>query len=432
VPTFPHRSVAAAATLALAGVLALAGCSGSGGDSTDTSSSGAPSASSSGSAAGGSDSDGDSTPSGTPTPEAPKDVKPAAVPKAPTKPLDSSTETTVWKDNTQVPHLFFHSLIVNPSVAFKDRESGQGYLDYMVTVSEFKKMLKQIYAKDYVLVSPRSLGHVDANGKFVMNKLEVPKGKKPMVLSIDDVSYYEYMKGDGFATNLKVTDDGVKNTYTDPSTGKTSVGDYDVMPIVDEFVKEHPDFAPYGNKGVLAMTGYNGVLGYRTSPSVYGPKSDDPNKNIDQDIATATTVANELKKSGWEFSSHSWGHINFTGASVDKIKQDTQRWKKDVQPILGPTDLLIYPFGADISGVPAYSGPKYEYLKKAGFDFFFNVDGSTPAWGQQGPGYLRQARFNVDGLSLKAALDGRRAMYSFFDPKTVLDPARPKSVSGTS
>ena len=47
--------------------------------------------------------------------------------------------------------------------------------------------------------------------------------------------------------------------------------------------------------------------------------------------------------------------------------------------------MLIYPFGADISGVPGYEGEKFEYLKGAGYSFFFNVDGSVPAWGQSSP-----------------------------------------------
>jgi hypothetical protein len=400
------RSTGVAAAVALAGALTLTGCSGSGKTSSDAK----PSDSS---ASGSASASGTPTPSPTET-KAPLDIKPAAEPKAPFQPLDSSTKTTVWKDNTQVPHLFFHSLIVDAGTAFHDRESGKGYADYMVTVDEFNKMLKQVYA----------------SGKFKTNQLQVPKGKKPLVLSIDDVSYYEYMKGDGFATNLKITKKGVKNTYTDPKTHKTSVGNYDVMPIVDDFVKKHPDFAPYGNKGVIALTGYNGVLGYRTSPSIYGPKGEEPNKNIKQDIATATEVANRMKKDGWEFASHSWGHINFTQSPVEKIKADTQRWKKDVQPIIGPTNLLIYPFGADLTGIEQYSGPKYDYLHKQGFTEYFNVDGSTPAWGQLGPGYLREARFNVDGISLKAAVDGRPAMNSFFNAKSVLDPKRPKSISG--
>ncbi|MDR2254443.1 MAG: polysaccharide deacetylase family protein [Arthrobacter sp.] len=389
-----------------------------------------------------------SSPAGTPATTAPSGGTPSASASptpAPTTPAAASDftptvpagATTVWPDNSMVPHLFFHSLVVDPKVAFglKNKAKAAGYLDYMVTVDEFKKVLTQVYKNDYVLVSPHQLGKVNAKGVMVSTPLKVPKGKKPLVLSIDDVSYYEYMTGEGFPTKLVVAEDGsVQNEYTAPGSDVPKIGAYDVMPIVDEFVKEHPDFAPFGHKGVIALTGYNGVLGYRSSPSMYGPGGDADHKNphLQADIAEATKVANALKASGWEFASHSWGHINFTKSSLGRIQADTARWKKDVEPITGPTDLLIYPFGADISGLPKYSGPKYDYLKKAGYNFYFNVDGSTPQWGQWGKGYLREARINVDGISLKAALEGRQVLSHFFDPKSVLDPLRPASISGTT
>ena len=140
------------------------------------------------------------------------------------------------------------------------------------------------------------------------------------MISIDDVSYYEYMEGDGFATNLFVAPDGrVLNNYTD-AQGVTHQGSYDVMPMIDDFVREHPDFSHDGARGVIALTGYNGVLGYRSSPSEYAGK----NPNLEQDIATATGVAQALKNEGWEFASHSWGHINFTNSSLGSIQADTE------------------------------------------------------------------------------------------------------------
>lgn len=409
-----------------AGALALAGCSApseqepSASQSTAAAQQGSSSATAP-SGSGSADSADGSTPTEGGTPPSGEATKVLSTP------LDKSVKTKVWADNSMVPHLFFHSLVVNPKVAFKDPESGRGYLNYMVTVDEFKKVLQQVYDNDYVLVSPHALGTVDAKGIMKPTKLNVPVGKKPLVFSIDDVSYYEYMKGDGFPTKLVVDQGGfVKNEYTDPETKKTTVGDYDVMPIVDEFVKKHPDFAPYGHKGVIALTGYNGVLGYRSSPSQYKGK----NKILEADIAEATKVANALKATGWEFSSHAWGHINFTKSSLAQIKADTAKWKSDVEPIVGPTDLLIYPFGADISGLPKYSGAKYDYLKKQGYNFYFGVDGSATAWGQWGKGYLREARINIDGISLKAAMGGRKVLSNFFDPKSVIDPTRPASISG--
>lgn len=435
-PRTTLTSLSLAAALALG---ALAGCTASG-PSTGAASSGPAPTSSAGanpSASGGASASpsGDASSSSAPGSSPSATATPA--PATDFRPTIPAGATTTWPDNSMVPHLFFHSLVVDPKTAFGLSNKGKaaGYLDYMVTVDEFNKVLQQVYDNGYVLVSPHQLGKVDAKGVMHPTPLKVPKGKKPLVFSIDDVSYYEYMEGEGFPTKLVVAPDGsVQNEYVAPGTTEKKIGAYDVMPLVDAFVKEHPDFAPFGHKGVIALTGYNGVLGYRSSPSMYGPggDADHKNPNLQADIAEATKVANALKASGWEFASHSWGHINFTKSSLGRIKADTARWKKDVEPITGPTDLLIYPFGADISGLPKYAGPKYDFLKGAGYNFYFNVDGSTPQWGQWGKGYLREARINVDGISLKAALEGRKVLSHFFDPKSVLDPLRPRSISGTT
>ncbi|WP_243681827.1 hypothetical protein [Lacticaseibacillus manihotivorans] len=77
----------------------------------------------------------------------------------------------------------------------------------MVTVSEFDKILKQLYQKGYVLVGIQSLV-TNNHGKLKMNSIKLPKGKTPLILSQDDVSYYEYMKGDGFAKDLFVDGNG--------------------------------------------------------------------------------------------------------------------------------------------------------------------------------------------------------------------------------
>ncbi|WKK73409.1 polysaccharide deacetylase family protein [Rathayibacter oskolensis] len=135
---------------------------------------------------------------------------------------------------------------------------------------------------------------------------------------------------------------------------------------------------------------------------------------------------------GWEFASHSWGHIDMRESSMERITADVGKWRDEVQPIVGATDLFVYPFGADIAGVGAYSGPTYDLLAAEGFTAFFNVDASRPAWGQWGAGYLREARINVDGISLRAAIEGRNdTLRAFFDPESVLDPARPASISGS-
>ena len=332
-----------------------------------------------------------------------------------------------WADNTMVSHLFFHSLVADPKRAFDGDDEAKGYLDYMVTIDEFKKIIQQVYDRNYILISPHQLYTTGPDGSVELKPLELPEGKKPLVISFDDLSYYEYMDGDGFPDRLIVKDGKIVNEYRD-AAGKKQVGAYDHLPIMEEFLDQHPDFSHDGAKGVIAMTGYNGVLGYRTSDISYK----DQNKNLDQDKKDAKKVADAIKNNGWEFASHSWGHINFTKSPVDHIRADNEKWQAEVAPIVGKTDLLIYPFGADIAGIGDYENEKFQYLKSQGFNAFFNVDASVPAWGQAGGKYLRQARINVDGISLKHAIEGTsQTLNEFFDPHTVLDPQRPKSISGT-
>ena len=70
----------------------------------------------------------------------------------------------------------------------------------------------------------------------------LPEGKIPFVLSEDDVSYYHYMDGDGFATKLVIDDNGDIKCEYKKADGTVVTGDYDVVPILDSFIKEHPDF----------------------------------------------------------------------------------------------------------------------------------------------------------------------------------------------
>ncbi|WP_435198261.1 polysaccharide deacetylase family protein [Janibacter sp. GS2] len=332
------------------------------------------------------------------------------------------TNAVTWPDNSQISHLFFHSLIVDADRAFTSQDSAQGYADYMVTIDEFKAVLDSVHEKGYVLVNPRDVARENAQGQMEYVPITLPKGKKPLVISQDDVSYYEYMDGDGFAQSMTLDDDGgVTNTYEDPD-GKTVEGSYDMPAVVDDFVEEHPDFSYRGSKGVLALTGYNGVLGYRTSEIEYGDEED---IDLQEQQEQAKGVADELKEDGWVFASHSWGHTNFTKATMTRLTADTQKWDEEVAPILGETDLLIFPFGADIGGTQDYSGPKYDLLEEHGFDFYFGIDTSAPAWGQRTDDYVRQARINVDGLSMSAAMkDDQHVLHDFFDVEEVIDPTR--------
>ncbi len=250
----------------------------------------------------------------------------------------------------QVTHIFYHTLIVDPSKAFDGDEDSGGYNQYMCTIDEFNKINQTMYDEGYVMVSMHDMCTVNDDGTVDPKTIYLPEGKTPYVLSQDDVSYYHYMSGDGFATKLVVTEDGqVKNEYIEDD-GTVSIGDYDLVPLIDAFVEEHPDACYHGHKGTIALTGYEGVLGYRTD-EVYRTREEDrltntqrqffeDNPDFDEDawqdeVDQATAVAEAMKEEGWEFASHTWGHIDPLKKGYNTFVQDTDRWLDNVEPIVG-------------------------------------------------------------------------------------------------
>ena len=108
----------------------------------------------------------------------------------------------VRQDINTITHVFFHSLIVDPENALdKERWGTQadGYNSVMTTISEFEKMLEEFYQDGFVLVRLHDMAHIEktADGEEIMveGDIMLPEGKKAMVMSQDDVCYYEYMEG---------------------------------------------------------------------------------------------------------------------------------------------------------------------------------------------------------------------------------------------
>lgn len=339
----------------------------------------------------------------------------------------------------QITHVFFHTLIRDTSKAFDGDSKEGGYNQVMTTISEFNSIIQQMYDRGYVMVSLHDMCQVNEDGTVSKKEIYLPEGKKPFVLSQDDVSYYHYMDGDGFAQKLIVDENGeIKNTYIEDD-GSISVGDYDMVPLIDTFVKEHPDFSYHGHKGIIALTGYEGVLGYRTDEvyrtreadrvTEYQQKFFDENPDFDWDteVSEAKKVAETMKANGWEFASHTWGHINPLAVGYDATVRDTERWLNNVATIVGDTDVLIFAFGADIGDWQPYTSDNeyFTYLKSQGFSIFCNVDGSQEYWVQFGENYMRQGRRNLDGYRMYYNPD---MLSDLFDVSQAWDSSRPTPV----
>ena len=329
--------------------------------------------------------------------------------------------------NGVVEHLFFHSAIAYPELAFDGDSREKGYDDYMVTVSEYNKMLLSMYNKGFILVNMNDVWSEYTNDQGVVrmkkNTLMLPQGKKPLILSFDDVSYYQYMSSDGFAQKLILGEDGELWDYgVDPSGKEVISQSMDVITILDQFVRDHPDFSLGGVKGCIALTGYEGILGYRTQTD-----KDDPSAafeaNRQKEIEMAKPIVARLKETGWYFASHSWGHIGLANNSFANVKADADRWAAEVGSLVGETKLFIYPYGSRLDGDDVNkTGEAFKYYHSLGFRVFASVGIESYSKIKSDISAVICDRMHADGVSLRNS----RERYSiFYDAPDVFDHSRP-------
>jgi hypothetical protein len=307
-------------------------------------------------------------------------------------------------------NIFFHALIAHPEIAFKGKRR-EHYLQWFVTVDEYKKILNELYLQNYVLVDIKELYTVTRTGnkKIIQaNKFLIPIGKKPFILSVDDLSYYETNRRNGTVHKLVLDKKGSIAAWTNTPSGGEISYDQDIITITEDFINKHPDFSIRGAKGIIALTGFEGVLGYRTQAE------NSKAAGYKKEVEDAVKVANKLKELGWRFASHSYGHLNMPKISMKRFINDAQLWDKEVKPILGETDLYIYPYGANLGK----QEEKHKVLRDRNFNLFFGVG---TGWGYRvGPkaDYIYLTRRNIDGTYFRAY---RYSSKQLFDIDKVMD-----------
>lgn len=298
----------------------------------------------------------------------------------------------------QYHHIFFHSLVVEPEKAFNLQTSAKGdFESWMITVREYKAILESLYKRNYVLVKMSDL---------LQNRVRLPEGKIPLVISFDDVNYYEYMKDCGFADKMVLDEyENIANEYIREDGSVFVTTEADGPAILEEYIKEHPDFSYENARGILAVTGYEGVLGYREAELGKEPFQ---------------RLVRVLKQKGWEFACHSFSHKAkiFKSIPVNLLQcvEDTKQWLEKVEPYIGETNIYISPFGMHIQEYPEFASA----LKEMGFCYFCDVNNTRQYEVIDGCYYF--PRINIDGFlfqyrnyefevyygELKQVLDSRR------------------------
>lgn len=347
-----------------------------------------------------------------------------------------------YPDLDNITHIFFHSLIADPARAFDGDDEQTGFNLYMVTIAEFEKILQSMYDRGFVLVSPYDIAYEvsdEIGTRFVYGNIRLPEGKTPFLMSQDDVNYYGYMigsgngidetpvfastDGDGFASRIVIGEDGYPTCEYMDKDGNVTTGDYDLVPVLEKFIQEHPDFSYHGARAILGVTGYEGVFGYRTKPSYETALG---TAAYQKEVEDAKKVAECLKEHGWILASHSYGHPAYGNLTPERVEADSTKWENTCEYIVGETDIILFPHGSDIGSFRNYTteNEKFNILYEDGYRYFFNVD-SKVAWTQIGENYYRGSRRNIDGYRM---FHHPEKLEDLFDVSKVFDSTRPTPV----
>ena len=261
-------------------------------------------------------------------------------------------DLVAWEDPSTIVNLSFESLITDPQRAFN--HGGYGYImqeSYMST-EEFQMILERLYDNNYILIGLSDFVETattkDGTMFYQYKTLMLPEGKKPLILTQTNVSYkLDLVDSDGdmiadaggvgIASRLILDSNGNISAELVNEDGSITTGAYDLVPILDAFVYEHPDFSYHGAKAILALTGHNGLFGYRIDEDgreVFG--EDQYNK----DVAAVQAIANKLRENGYELACHTYGNNAYGDDSLSSIQADMNQWMNEIFPVIGNIDNL--------------------------------------------------------------------------------------------
>ena len=275
----------------------------------------------------------------------------------------------------EIEYIFFHPLILDSQNGFDIRKNNNRKLyNLFITTDEFKKCLEKLYENDYMLVDIFDVyKEVYKEGKFKIQRqdLKIPKGKKPFILFVDDLSYNGYMLN-STSSKLVLDESDFKIKSLNVEDGKEVLSDdKEIIPILNKFIEEHEDFSLNNAKGVISLTGSEGVFGYNTGKYARrNEKNVETLRRLSKDIFDAKKVADKLKEDGWKFACHTYDHINFKNVTMYYIKNVIGNWFKYVSNIVGTTNIIVYPYDNSINE----GDERFKYLNSNGFNIFCSSD----------------------------------------------------------
>lgn len=259
--------------------------------------------------------------------------------------------------------LSFNTLMAFPEKALGDNNNLSASFDESkITISEFKNILYELYKNNYVLIS---INQIIDSKTLEKIPLKLPKNKKPILLVFDNVSYKSNYQNLGEIDKIIIDRNNNLATYTTKKSIQDRVAyDNEFILILENFIKQFPDFSFNGAKGIIFLTGENGILGYNTNHK---------NASSKYESKRVSEVIKKLKSLGWQFGCNNYSYKLDSSLSDMEFAKDLSLWNAEVSPLIGTTNLYAYPYGENDE-----NSSKQELLITSGFKIFFECGDPNP------------------------------------------------------
>ena len=259
--------------------------------------------------------------------------------------------------------LSFNTLMAFPEKALGDNNNLSASFDESkITTTEFKNILYELYKNNYVLISTNQI--IDSK-TLKQIPLKLPKNKKPILLVFNNVSYKSNYQNLGEIDKIIIDRNNNLATYTTKKSIQDRVAyDNEFILILENFIKQFPDFSFNGAKGIIFLTGENGILGYNTNHK---------NASSKYESKRVSEVIKKLKSLGWQFGCNNYSYKLDSSLSDMEFAKDLSLWNAEVSPLIGTTNLYAYPYGENDE-----NSSKQELLITSGFKIFFECGDPNP------------------------------------------------------
>lgn len=299
----------------------------------------------------------------------------------------SNIEIDEVEYNGEIEHLVFNTLMAFPDKALDPKNNLHSiYDESKITPTEFQNILEELYINDYVLIDINSLYKIE-NDTIQKERLFLPQNKKPIILSFDNISYKSSYQNLGSVDKIIIDRNNQLASYTTKKSIQDRVQyDNEFMLILEEFILYHPDFSYNNARGIMFLTGENGVLGYNTSSK---------NSTSKYERKRVSEVISKLKNLGWTFGSNNYSYTEVNKISDIEFAKELSLWEKEIQSLVGSTPLYAYPYGK-----PSDSKTQKQMLLNNNYRIFFVTNNDSSSLDFNGD-TLTMSRREINGTTLR-------------------------------